>query len=152
MILNFAIAAFILADVLLLGFWYLSSEEDENSASYVPSDWKHLVLSNLGISTPQTVPSQYIGEWKSSDGASVYFEPRGAFGRAEPFAGGDPSSPLKLQSSGTIFAADPESITVKTTTVERIKVSSPPTMAKDGSWEIILDGKTYKKRSGTRSL
>lgn len=137
-----AIAAFIAADMALLGFWYFSSEEDPNSPSYVPSDWKHLVLANLGVSSPQLVPPQYVGTWESVTGDNVSFSPRGQFTQSQQFNG---TSEVKVKSTGSVFSADEGYITVKTTTVERFKVSQPPTQQRDGNWTIELDGKTYTK-------
>lgn len=144
-----AIAAFIAADILLLGFWYLASEDNPDSPGYVPEDWKSLVLTNLGVSLPQTVPIQYVGEWESEAGERIVFAPRGHFNRTENFDG---SSELKTQSSGSVFGADQSYITVKTTTTERIKVSKAPQQLKDGSWAVVLDDKIYRKKSPSTSL
>lgn len=137
-----AIAAFIAADMALLGFWYFSSEDDSSSTSHVPSDWKQLVLTNLGFSSPQIVPPQYIGQWESANGDHITFAPRGQFTQTQQFDG---TSEAKIQSTGSVFSAEEGYITVKTTTVERIKISQPPTQLRDGNWSIELDGKTYHK-------
>lgn len=145
MILSLAIAAFLAADITLAVFWYLYSDDDPDSQTYVPSDWKQLVLANLGVASPQTVPAQYIGQWNDASGHQIVFRGRGEFSSLET-APGD-AEDILLQSTGRVFAADPQYITVKTTTVQKFRVTEPPTRSEDGTWTLQLDGKTFKKYS-----
>ena len=140
MVLIWAIAAFLAADISLALVWYLLSEEDPNSPNYVPSDWKELVLANLGVSKGAAVPAQYIGVWKA-DNQTITFHPSGTFSRTETLPG---SEELRLQSNGSIVAADPDYITVKTTTTERIRIGQAPQPGSEG-WTLQINGEQFKK-------
>jgi len=152
LILTMAIAGFLAADITIGAFWYLYQDDDDdpNSPTYVPSDWKHLVLANLGLTSPPLVPVQYIGKWIDDAGGQVVFQSRGQFSNIET----DPhnAEEVLVQANGRVFAADPEYITVKVTSVQKLRLNSPPTRSSDGFWTMQLDGKTYKKTSQGESL
>lgn len=137
-----------MADLLLLGFWFLASEDDPSSPSYVPDDWKHLVLANLGIAQPVTVPAEYTGVWEGADGELFGFDSRGRFTHTEHFPH---TSEVKIQSNGSVFSSEDGYVTVKTTTVERIKIDRP-VQSVDGNWALVIDGKVYRKSSKSPSL
>jgi hypothetical protein len=140
--------AFLAADIALAAVWYFAYDDDPNSTSYVPEDWKDLVLANLGISAPATVPVQFVGTWKTRNNDIVIFQPRGDFSYTETFPN---SQEVRVQSTGRIYAADRDYITVKTTTLQRIRVNQAPERSSDG-WSLALDGKQYKKFLDTPSL
>lgn len=136
-----AIAAFLTADLVLALLYYFVSDDDPESATYVPSDWKDLVLVNLGLSRPSTAPPHFIGTWKASDDETLVFHPQGKFNHTVTFSD---TREMASQSVGIVSSSDPGYITVKTTTIERIRISSPPRKTESG-WTVHLNGKEFTK-------
>lgn len=144
-----ALAAFLVADILLFVLYMAAQDDDPSSPNYVPPDWKSLVMMNLGLQPPANVPSHLQGNWIDEAGNNcISFKGMGKFDKTEFFEG---TRDIKLQAQGTVISLDGQLLSVRSQTLENIRLGDKLVQNPDGSFSIDLDGKRYRRASPARS-
>lgn len=146
LLLTLMITAFLAVDAGIFLVWYMSKEDDPSSPYYIPSDWSHLVLTNLGLKAPHPVPAHFVGSWTSTDDELTKNITISPIGKITLLETDSDTGNTKIQGKGSITFMDEEYMTTKIDIIEKVKVDSPPVVDKTGSWKIVLDGKTYIKQ------